>query len=225
MNAPRRTASRVEEVCERLCTIIRNAPENGDFWLSPERTLAEELGVSRTVVREATKRLEQRGLLRVLHGAGIRVVRNFHQPLSDSLSLLISDVPERLRQLTQTRLAIEPESARLAAVHASPAQLRALETAHQRLADASSGTDSIEADFLWHRAIAEASGNQIFRLILDSLGDLGRESRLRSIGRLGKGPALEQHGRVMEALLRRDPDAAAAAMKDHILAAGRDIQP
>ena len=224
ITAIRRPSSLVEGVCERLSEIIRNTPEEEDFWLPPERVLAEKLGVSRTVVREATKRLEQRGMLDVQHGTGTKVIRKFHQPLSDSLSMLISDVPERLRQLNEVRLAIEPEAARLAALRATDEQLKIIEAAHQRLLDAQDGQDAIEADLAWHRAVVQASGNQILRLILDSLGDLGMESRLRTIGRIGKTPALHQHGQVLEALLRRDATAAADAMKNHILAAGRDMQ-
>ncbi len=222
--AIRRPSSLVEEVCERLSETIRNTPEEEDFWLPPERVLAEKLGVSRTVVREATKRLEQRGMLDVQHGTGTKVIRRFHQPLSDSLSMLISDVPERLRQLNEVRMAIEPESARLAALHADAEQMKTIEAAHQRLLEAQDGTEAIETDLAWHRAVAQASGNQILRLILDSLGDLGRESRLRTIGRIGKTAAVEQHGQVVDALRRRDPDGAAAAMKHHILNAGRDMQ-
>jgi GntR family transcriptional repressor for pyruvate dehydrogenase complex len=112
----------------------------------------------------------------------------------------------------------------MAALRATTDQLKAIEAAQKKLLDAQDGPEALEADLAWHRTVAQASGNQILQLILDSLGDLGRESRLRTIGRIGKSPAIEQHGQVIEALLRRNPDAAAEAMKNHILAAGRDMQ-
>ena len=75
----------------------------------------------------------------------------------------------------------------------------------------------------WHRAIVDASGNQIFRLILDSFGELGFASRLRTIGRLGKAPAAEQHAMILDAIERRDPEGAASAMRSHISSALNDM--
>jgi GntR family transcriptional repressor for pyruvate dehydrogenase complex len=74
------------------------------------------------VVPEATKRLEQQGLVEIQHGTGIKIVRQLHRPLSDSLSLLIPDLSNRLRQLHEPRLLIESAAAALAAEKASAAQ-------------------------------------------------------------------------------------------------------
>ena len=225
ITALQRPTSLVEEVCTRLSELILAQPlAEESSWLPPERSLAQQLGVSRTVVREATKRLEQQGLLEIQHGTGIKIVRQLHRPLSDSLSLLIPDVQSRLRQLHQTRLAIEPAAAALAAQYASPQQLQALRIAHDKLKNAASAEEAIEADLEWHHRVAEASGNEIFRLILDSLADLGRESRLRTVGRIGKTPAVEHHSLIQSALESRDAAAAADAMRQHILTALRDMR-
>lgn len=103
----RRPASLVEGVCQRLATLIRGGCGEAERWLPAERLLVEQVGVSRTVVREATKRLEQQGMLEIQHGTGIKVVDKLHRPLNDSLSRLIPDVSERLRQLIETRLSTE----------------------------------------------------------------------------------------------------------------------
>ncbi len=224
ITALERPASLVAEVCSRLShLILGQAAPDESTWLPPERSLAQQLGVSRTVVREATKRLEQQGLLEIQHGTGIKIIRQLHRPLSDSLSLLLPDANARLRQLHQTRLAIEPAAAALAAEHASTAQLEALRAAHTRLENAASAEDAIEADLDWHHRIADASGNAIFRLILDSLADLGRESRLRTVGRIGKVPAIAHHSRIQAALETRDAATAADSMREHILAALHDM--
>ena len=115
LSAIARPASLVEDVCQRLATEIRAERNGGDGWLPPERQLAEQLGVSRTVIREATKRLELQGLIEVQHGIGIKVVDKLHKPLNGSLALLIPDTADRLRQLVEVRLLVEPEVARLAA--------------------------------------------------------------------------------------------------------------
>jgi len=218
-----RPSSLVEVVCQQLAGLIRGDQTGAERWLPAERSLAEQLGVSRTVVREATKRLEQQGLLEVQHGTGIRVVDKLHRPLNGSLELLIPDVAERLQQLNETRLSIEPESAGLAAQRATREQIRALRRIHAELEAAADNAAAIVADLNFHRAVAEASGNLIFRLILDSLAEVGLASRQRTIGRIGKAPAIEHHAQVLDAIEARDPEAARQAMRHHILAAREDM--
>jgi GntR family transcriptional regulator, transcriptional repressor for pyruvate dehydrogenase complex len=219
-----RPASLVESVCQQLAKLIRGTgPENGERWLPAERSLAEQLGVSRSVVREATKRLEQQGMLDIQHGNGIRVVDRLHRPLSDALSLLIPEVADRLRQLNETRLSIEPDAAAHAAERATRDQLQELRHIHARLEQAPDNDTAIQCDLAFHHAIAEASGNLIYRLVLDSLGELGLASRLRTIGRVGKFTGIEHHEAILHAIERRDPNAAREAMRFHILAAGEDM--
>lgn len=219
-----RSASLVEEVCHRLSEEIRAELDGGDGWLPPERLLAEKFGVSRPVVREATKRLELQGLVEIQHGIGTRVVDKLHKPLNGSLELLIPDEEERLRQLNGTRLVLEPESARLAAEHANASQVRELWRIHQQLVDAPDNARAIELDMAFHRALAAAGGNQIFQLILDSLADLGLASRRRTIGRVGKQAAIAHHAAILAAIEKRDGNAAVAAMRHHLQAAERDMK-
>jgi GntR family transcriptional repressor for pyruvate dehydrogenase complex len=224
LDAIARPPSLVEKVCDQLAQLIRHDQLHEDGLLPTERELSAQLGVSRSVVREATKRLESQGLVEIQHGIGIKAVDKLHKPLNGSLALLIPDAEERLRQLNETRMAIEPESARLAAENATPAQLRTLRRIHQQLIDAPDNVRAIEADMAFHRALAEASGNQMFRLILDSLAEIGLASRQRTIGRVGKFTGIEHHAAVLEAVERGDAEAAAAAMRHHITCAGEDMK-
>jgi GntR family transcriptional repressor for pyruvate dehydrogenase complex len=224
LEAIARPPSLVEKVCEQLAQIVRRDQQEDDGWLPTERELSAQLGVSRSVVREAIKRLESQGLVEIQHGIGIRAVDRLHKPLNTSLELLIPDEDERLRQLNETRLALEPESAWLAAEHATAGQLRELRRIHQQLIEAPDNARAIEADMAFHRALAESSGNQIFRLILDSLADVGLASRRRTIGRVGKQTAIEHHADILAAIEKRDGNAAAAAMRHHLQAAERDME-
>lgn len=219
----RRPASLVEGVCQQLAELIRGVGTDEERWLPAERSLAEKLGVSRTVVREATKRLEQQGLLEIQHGNGIKVVDRLHRPLNDSLTLLLPDVAERLQQLNETRLSIEPDAAAFAAQRASKEHLLTLRRTQTQLEAAPDNPAAIEADIAFHHAIADASGNLIYRLVLDSLAEIGVASRLRTIGRIGKQAAVEHHASIIAAVENRDPGAAREAMRHHILAAGEDM--
>jgi GntR family transcriptional regulator, transcriptional repressor for pyruvate dehydrogenase complex len=218
-----RPTSLVESVCQQLAGLIRGGSTDEERWLPAERSLAEQLGVSRTVVREATKRLEQQGMLEIQHGTGIKVVDKLHRPLNDSLSLLIPDVAERLQQLNETRLSIETDAAAFAAQRASLEQVRTLHRIHSQLEKAPDNAAAIEADIAFHHAIADASGNLIYRLILDSLAEIGIASRLRTIGRIGKLAAIQHHAHILSAIERHDAVAACDAMRIHILAAGEDM--
>ena len=218
-----RPGSLVERVCQQLAEIIRGGNADEERWLPGERSLAEKLGVSRTVVREATKRLEQQGMLEIQHGTGIKVVDRLHRPLNDSLTLLIPDMADRLEQLNDARLSIEPDAAAFAAQRASKEEVRTMRRIHTQLEKAADGPAAIEQDVAFHHAIADASGNLIFRLILDSLAEIGIASRLRTIGRIGKQTAIEHHAQVLAAIEARDPDAARQAMRRHIVAAGEDM--
>ena len=128
-----------------------------------------------------------------------------------------------MQSLIETRLSIEPDAAAFAAERATSAQREGLRHVHIQLESAPDHAAAVAADSAFHRAIAEASGNLIYRLILDSLADLGRESRLRSIGRVGKQPAVAQHASILMAIESRDPESARALMRSHVLAAVVDL--
>jgi DNA-binding FadR family transcriptional regulator len=224
LNPINRSLSLVEEVGQQLSHFIRNNLDSEDMNLPSERALAEMLGVSRPVVREAVKRLEQQGLVETRHGIGTTVVDKLHKPLIGSLSLLIPDETERLRQLNETRLAIEPMAACLAAKRASRQQVESLWSIHADLQSASNLSEAIDIDLVFHRTLTEASGNLIYRLILDSLGEIGLASRQLTIGRVGKQKAIDHHARILAAVAEGDADEAEVAMRDHILIAIEDMQ-
>ncbi len=214
----------VEKVCRQLAQSIRQdlAADTGGL-LPPERQLAAQFGVSRPVVREATKRLELQGLLEVRHGVGTRVVDRLHAPLSGSINLLVGDARQRLTQSLEVRAALEPEVARLAAERATPAQRRHLRAVHQRLEEAETLDAAIEADLEFHRALAELSGNDIFALVLSSMADLGRASRQATISFAGVAVARTHHAAILAAVESGDGIAATAAMRHHIQSAMTDL--
>lgn len=217
------TSTLVEQVCSRLARQLREAGDTEDGRLPPERIMAERLGVSRTVLREATKRLELQGLLEIRHGSGIRAVNRLHKPLSGSLSLLLPEVPERLRQLIEARAAIEPEIARLAALRAKAADVRRLREVHERMAQTEAEDEAVEADIEFHRTLAGIAANEILKLTLESLADLGRESRRVTIGNVGRQRAIDHHVAILAAVAAHDADAAVSAMKHHMDEAAHDL--
>lgn len=213
----------VEEVCLRLSSHIRAEMASGDGWLPPERALAEQLGVSRPVVREATKRLEQQGMLEIKHGSGIKMVNRLHAPLNKAVTLVLPEEVERLRQLTESRLILEPSLARLAALRMKGKDRKQLRAIHQRLVSATSSDDAILADMDFHRAISDFSGNAVMHLLVESLADLHRSSLARGYERVSTDNAVAQHEAILTAIEVRDGDAAAQAMHLHLVTAWDDL--
>lgn len=218
-----RPPSLVESVCGKLAEIARHDSRHEDGRLPTERELSAQLGVSRSVVREAAKRLELQGLIEIRQGSGMKVVDKLHKPLSSALSLLVPDAQQRLTHLTEVRLALEPENARLAAQRASEDQMGALREAHERLEQAQDSEQQVQADMDFHRLLAEASGNPISALLMQSLSELMQASLAHGYRRVTPALAIKQHGAILTAIEKRDPASAARVMQRHLLSARADL--
>ena len=206
----------------RWCCIDSGAFKPGDR-LPTEVQFAAAYGVSRTVVREATKRLELQGLLEIRQGSGMKVVDKLHKPLSSAVHFLVPDERQRLVQLTEVRLAIEPESARLAAARGSRADFKRLQECHARFVGSTDFETQVLADMEFHCLIAEASGNKISALFMQSLSDLLQSSLSHGYRRVTKNQAVKDHEKILTAIVARNGTAAAKAMKQHLLNARDDL--
>jgi len=214
--------SLVDRVCEDLSSLVMQAPlPNG--LLPPEHELTARFGVSRTVLREATKRLESLGLLESRHGVGVRVVRKLHRPVSLLLNVLIPDPHQRLRQTMEVRQLIEVETARRAAEQGSAETIAELQRLLEQLERAGSVDEAARLDVTFHQVLAKAAGNALVELILDSISELGAEGRKLTLSRTGILYAARQHRQVLEAIERHDPKAAGVAMRNHLTHAAEDL--
>ena len=200
---------------QRLITEGRVKP--GDK-LPPERELAEIFGVSRSSVRDAIRVLEMQGLVEPRHGDGTLIrevpVDRLVRPLADALSA----GKDTLADLFDMRKMLEPPLARAAAFRATDDDVRTLAqiVAHQT-ARLEAGEMTLEDDNAFHYVIATAAKNQVVLRTMDVLMDLLRDSRARSLQGPGRAEkSLEGHRRILDAIRRRDPEAAAAQMRQHI---------
>jgi DNA-binding FadR family transcriptional regulator len=215
--------SRCDETLDRLTQLIKSGEWKVGALLPPERMLAAKLGVSRVVVREATQKLKQRGLVSIRQGIGVRVIDNRSAPLQDAFNFLVPEEKKRLRQCAQARLLIEPELAALAARDPQPEPLQRLRAAVGRLRDEKDVKQAALHDIAFHEVIAEMAGNTVLALILTSLSELGRISREHTLEEFGVRRACDFHEKILSAIAARDPDGARRAMKKHLTAALGDI--
>src|SRR5918995_5568809 len=103
-----------DQVADMLVEMISSGEYGAGDRLPPERILVEQIGVSRTVVREALNLLETRGLIRIEHGRGAVVSANGAHALHNNLGFLLRMQPGALWELMEMRKALEVEVAGLA---------------------------------------------------------------------------------------------------------------
>jgi DNA-binding FadR family transcriptional regulator len=218
-----KSPSLVQQVCDRLAASLLEEETAARGTLLAERELAAQLGVSRNVLREAIQRLELQGLVEIRQGHSTRIVHQLHKPLTAALHLKVPEESARLEQLFELRLMIEPHAARLAARRASPEQLAPLQAAQHRLRDAQTLEAAVQADMDFHRALAEASGNRILLLVIESLAELLATAHGRGFRVMPQERPILAHQEILDAILRRDADTAARHMTAHIKNARTEI--
>jgi GntR family transcriptional repressor for pyruvate dehydrogenase complex len=207
-----------EQVVQQLQLLISAGELQPGDKLPPERQLAEQLGVSRTVIREAAKTLEQRGLVKVLTGSGTYVSQMDPQVIMESIGLFVQQRTTSFDHLNEVRRMLDIEIAGLAAQRVTSHDLNDMMQAIQDMEESLDLPDEyIEADLAFHRALARATRNEIFLLLLDVMVDLLRESR-RMIFQVPGAPQRGQtwHRIIYRAIEQGDEAVAREVMGKHM---------
>ncbi|RST30632.1 FadR family transcriptional regulator [Sphingomonas ginkgonis] len=188
--------------------------------LPSESRLAEMLGVSRTVVREALARLSSDGITEARRGAGSFVKRRPSDRLAAYLPL--AQMPTTMGSY-EVRLVLEAEAARLAAARRSPEAMALIEQALEQLRAALlSNAPAHEEDMEFHRAVAEATANEAFIAAFDALQP-GVDQIMRAGVAISRSrppefinAMMREHEMIVDAIRAQDPDGAALAMRWHL---------
>lgn len=190
--------------------------------------LAEQFNVSRTVVREALAELAGRGMIERSQGRESVVSSPGPEQFQELLRFRVDREGIDPTAIMEFRQTMEVEAARLAATRRTAPDLDAMQASWDRLSSARTEAEFHEADILFHRAVAAASGNPLILLVLDSLVELLRDVRRRAYrGRKKQGKALDQvvadHRHVLDAIRGGDAAGAAEAMAHHLSGTVRDL--
>lgn len=188
--------------------------------LPAERELGGQAGVSRATVREALRILEGEGLVSTRAGrnGGSSVARPM---IERSVNSFIRGQHIRFAAVLETRSAIEPAAARLAALHRTDDDLRELERCHGVL-ERAVGVDDVaaylQANLDWHVQVVRASHNELLIAFISAVAQPVYEA---GAFEGFDTPAVRRavllaHGRVMDAIRARDGDAAARRMARHV---------
>jgi DNA-binding FadR family transcriptional regulator len=199
-----------------------------DGRLPPERVLAEALGTSRGELRKALAVMEADGQLWRHVGKGTFLGSRPLAAIDEVAALATRATPP---DLVQARLAVEPELAALAALHAAPSQRDALRQALRASRGPGQTWRGYELeDARLHRTIALAAGNPLLLFLYDHLAAIRRvmtwdRPRAAEEGPPADHPSFADHDRIVAAIAARDPAAARRAMAAHVTAVHAAMAP
>lgn len=221
---PVQPARLYEQVVEQIeQQILRGNLRHGDR-LPTERELAEQFHVSRTVVREAVKALREKGLVQGYQGRGTFITNGTARAVRHSLGLMMQiSAAKSATDLAEVREILEPEIAALAARRATKQDLVAIQRAVAIMDTTLDDADAfVEADLQFHLTLAQATQNPLISTLINPIVDLLREERKRTFKHGGAARGQAHHKKISDAIMRRDAEAARAAMRAHLKQVRKD---
>ena len=217
MKVPKASDVLANELRERILT--------GEFaegtGLPAERDLVTQTRMSRTTVREALRILEVQGLIRIKAGrtGGAFVQQPGEEAMASTVNLLIRGRQIRLAALLETREAIEPFCARLAALNRTDEDLVELDAANRLISDAAGDlAQFLGANVEWHVAVARASHNEILSGLMVALSRAiyAATEDESFVDVEVRNTAVHAHETITAAIRAKDADAAARRMTRHV---------
>lgn len=218
---PVRRRKLYEEVADRIEAAVLSKELVEGSALPSERELMTLFGVGRTAVREALFALERRGFVSLSNGECARISKPDPRMMIDELSgaakRLLAE-PSGVKHFQEARLLFEVALTRRAAEKATNAQIDALRLALEANRVALGHQAAFDrTDMAFHFVIAEIANNPIFNALYMALSEWLYEQRaVAGTARGGPEIAYRAHEKIYAAIAARDPDAAAAAMSEHL---------
>ncbi|MEU1981586.1 FCD domain-containing protein [Nocardia sp. NPDC019395] len=206
-----------EQAADLLLERIRAGEWPLGHRLPGETTLAAQLGVGRSTLREAVRVLAGRGVLASRQGAGVFVTA---LDVPDDWDIVLRR--STIASVLEARIAIEAEAAALAAERRTPADLRAIRRALTvRATESRTVPGLVDADTAFHRAVIVAAHNDILTQLFDTFLPRSRTAMIDMLN-IRPMPAPDEdhaaHERLADAIAARDPEAAATHSRTHLQA-------
>jgi DNA-binding FadR family transcriptional regulator len=228
---PIHTRRAFEEICARIREQLALGVLKPGDKLPPERDLAQQLGVSRNVLREALRSLEMAGVLRlqkgVKGGAFVQAgdTSRMNVVMRDMLSLGTISVSE----LSEARVHVLDLGVRLACANARQSDFEALEANVERTDLATREgrlLDRVECAREFYKLLAEASGNKVIAMIMDSVTEIHMRFVYAKVASSGVAMArlVERRRQFLAALRERNVSSATRLMRSHLAAVQRMLE-
>ncbi len=187
--------------------------------LPPERKLAEHFGVSRSQVREAINKLRFYGIVKVLPQSGTVVsglgITALEGLITDILKIENSD----FNSLVATRILLEKEACRLAAINRTEEDIKELELALERYEEKLGSEDqAVEEDLMFHIKIAEAGKNSVLKsLMMIITPDIVKSFiKLKVCDENNNRKTIAEHREILKMIVEKNADGAIQAMDSHL---------
>ena len=210
-----------EKISKQILDLILSGELKAGDRLPTERELSEQLGVSRTAIREAITQLEQKGVLQTRADGGTIVREISFGSILPFISEVLSTDTHLLSDLLGVRKLLESEMARDAARNITPEKAEKLkqyaEAFEKSIRDGHTG---LTADNRFHGYIAELAQNSAMQLINEMCSELLSDTRLATL-RIPeqREQTIADHFEICQAIAMGDSDLAANRMREHLLRA------
>jgi DNA-binding FadR family transcriptional regulator len=228
---PIHTRRAFEEICARIREQLALGVLKPGDKLPPERDLAQQLGVSRNVLREALRSLEMAGVLRLQKGVkgGAFIQQGDTSRMNVVMRDMLSLGTISVRELSEARIHVLDMGVRLACVNATQADFGALEGNVERTELATREgrlLDRVECAREFYRLLAVASGNKVIAMIMDSVTEIHMRFVYAKVASSGVAMArlVERRRQFMAALRERDASLATRLMRSHLGAVQRMLE-
>lgn len=207
-----------EIIVQNLISLIGQRSLQPGDKLPPERELCEIIGVSRPVLREALKALQVMNIIDIRQGAGAYVRSLKPENVVEHLDIVFHLDSSLYHDLYEARRILEGSVARIAAKRITDGELAAIEENIRRAAE---NTDDANAfyklDLELHDMILKASNNRVMPVFMQSINKLSLMMREKTNAQPHiRKNTIRDHGQILDALKKRDADAAERAMEQHI---------
>jgi GntR family transcriptional regulator, transcriptional repressor for pyruvate dehydrogenase complex len=220
---PIRTRRAFEEICERIREQLALGVLKPGDKLPPERELAQQLGVSRNVLREALRSLEMAGILRLQKGVkgGAFIQEGDTNRMNEVMQDMLSLGTISVRELSEARINVIDLVVRLACVNARQRDYDALEANIERTDLATNEgrlLDRVECSREFYKLLAESTGNKVIAMITNSVTEIHMRFVYAKVASSGAStPRLtDKRRQFLSALLARDVVTATRLMRIHL---------
>jgi GntR family transcriptional repressor for pyruvate dehydrogenase complex len=228
---PIHTRRAFEEICQRIREQLALGVLKPGDKLPPERDLAQQLGVSRNVLREALRTLEMAGVLHLQKGVkgGAFVQEGDTSRMNDVMRDMLSLGTISLRELSEARIQVLDLAVRLACERARQSDFEALEANIERTDLATLEgrlLDRVECSREFYKLLAVATGNKVIAMIMDSVTEIHMRFVYAKVASSGAAtPRLaERRRQFLSALRARNVSAAARLMRGHLESVQRMLE-
>lgn len=228
---PIHTRRAFEEICERIREQLALGVLKPGDKLPAERDLAQQLGVSRNVLREALRSLEMAGVLRLLKGVkgGAFIQEGDTRRMNDVMRDMLSLGTISVRELSEARIHVLDLVVGLACANARRSDLDALEANIEQTELATKEgrlLDRVECSREFYKLLAASTGNKVIAMIMDSVTEIHMRfvyAKVASSG-IAMSRLAERRRQLLSAIADRDAPLAARLMRTHLEAVQRMLE-